>query len=80
MAICLGLGLVSHISELAGQSEKFSATSEYQAILAELKTTLMRPSHISSGEMLRKSEPPVEVQARETGQALKLETALWRWR
>src|SRR3954463_13074986 len=77
-ALLLCLGLISRTTDTAGQTERFSATSEYRTILAELAQKAMRPSHLSAGELLEKSLPSVAVQATETAQTLKLEMAVCR--
>ena len=63
---------------LIAQTEKFSATPEYQAIQAALSDKNMTPSRFGSGEMLRKSPSRVAVTVTDVTQTLNLETSHWR--
>ena len=63
---------------LIAQTERFSATPEYQGIQAALLDKNMTPSRFGSGEMLRKSPSRVAVTVTDVTQTLNLETSLWR--
>lgn len=65
---------------LLGQQQPYSWTPEFQKILSELKRSDVRPSRLSSGELLNKSLPMVPVASRETEEELSLETEDWRLR
>jgi len=69
---------VSRTHDVSAQTQKFSDSPEYRAILEELSVRSIRPTRLGSGDLARKPIPTAFVAATDTRQALTLEATDWR--
>jgi hypothetical protein len=69
---------ISFTSRLVAQTQRYSDSSDYKAMLDELHHDPAHPSRLGAGTLLVTAQPQAELKTRETASILTWDTSLWR--